>query len=85
MIDEYRQYVKSNRYIVAHSEAHECMHFAATEARRITCLINGGFHTAEELRTFARVTGHSDIHDLSKADLFTTSREVAEYTDIRHC
>lgn len=49
-IEEYRQYVKSNRYIVAHSEAHECMHFAATEARRITCLINGGFHTAEELR-----------------------------------
>ena len=41
--------------------------------------------TASELRTFARITGHSDIHDLSKDDLFTTSREVAEYTDIKHC
>lgn len=49
-IEEYREYVKDNKYIVARSEAHECMHYAATEARRITCLINGGFHTAEELR-----------------------------------
>ena len=51
-------------------------------SRRVANYLNT---TAAELRTFARVTGHSDIHDLSKADLFTTSREVAEYTDIRHC
>ena len=51
-------------------------------SRRVANYLNT---TAAELRTFARVTGHSDIHDLSKTDLFTTSREVAEYTDIRHC
>ncbi len=37
-----------------------------------------------ELETFARVTGHSSVHDLSVADLMTTSRDIAEYTDIKH-
>lgn len=37
-----------------------------------------------ELKTFARITGHSDIHDLSVDDLVTINREISEYTDIRH-
>ncbi len=37
-----------------------------------------------ELRTFARITGHKDIHELSVEDLCTISREIAEYTDIPH-
>lgn len=38
----------------------------------------------EELKTFARITGHSDIHDLGINDIITTSREIAEYTNIPH-
>lgn len=40
--------------------------------------------TFEELKTFARITGHEDIHDLSREDLCTISREISEYTDISH-
>lgn len=40
--------------------------------------------TFEELRTFARITGHSDIHSLSREDLCTVSREISDYTDITH-
>ncbi len=38
----------------------------------------------EELKMFARVTGHEDVHGLSVDDLCTTSRDIAEYTDISH-
>ena len=38
----------------------------------------------DELATFARITGHHDIHQLNKKDIFTTSREISEYTDIPH-
>lgn len=38
----------------------------------------------EEIRTFARITGHRDIHDLTVEDLCTTSRDIANYTDIPH-
>lgn len=38
----------------------------------------------EELKTFARVTGHSSVHDLSMEDLVTVNREISEYTDIPH-
>lgn len=40
--------------------------------------------SAEELRTFARITGHNDIHELSTDDLCTISREISEYTNIAH-
>ena len=40
--------------------------------------------TFEELRTFARVTGHYDIHDLSYDDLMTTNEEIGKYTGIPH-
>ena len=38
----------------------------------------------EEIRTFPRITGHRDIHDLTVEDLCTTSRDIADYTDIPH-
>ncbi|MDD3278266.1 MAG: glutamate synthase-related protein [Lachnospiraceae bacterium] len=38
----------------------------------------------EELKTFCRITGHEDIHDLTTADLVTINREISEYTDIEH-
>ncbi|POP30916.1 FMN-binding glutamate synthase family protein [Lactonifactor longoviformis] len=40
--------------------------------------------TREELKTFARITGHEDIHELDTEDLCTISREISEYTNIRH-
>ena len=40
--------------------------------------------TLEELRTFARITGHENLHDLSTADLCTTSWESAGHTSIPH-
>ena len=38
----------------------------------------------EELRMFARITGHENLHDLSVEDLCTVSREISEYIDIPH-
>ena len=38
----------------------------------------------EELKMFARITGHEDLHELSVEDLCTVSREISEYTDIPH-
>lgn len=40
--------------------------------------------SAEELRTFARITGHGDIHGLSVEDLCTINREISEHTNIPH-
>ena len=40
--------------------------------------------STEELRTFARITGHRNIHDLTVGDLCTISREISEYTNIPH-
>lgn len=39
----------------------------------------------EELKSFARVSGHSSVHDLSYDDLCTTNEEIAKYTGIQHC
>lgn len=39
----------------------------------------------EELKSFARVCGYENVHELSCNDLCTTSEEVARYTGIRHC
>lgn len=38
----------------------------------------------KELRTFARITGHSNLHDLNVSDLVTINREISEYTNIPH-
>ncbi|MCI9004288.1 MAG: FMN-binding glutamate synthase family protein [Lachnospiraceae bacterium] len=40
--------------------------------------------SAQELRTFARITGNADIHGLSADDLCTVSREISEHTNIAH-
>ena len=40
--------------------------------------------TFRELQTFARITGHDDIHDLSMADLVTTDEDIHRYTGIAH-
>ena len=40
--------------------------------------------TLEELKTFARITGHTSVHDLCVDDLVTVNREISEFTNIRH-
>lgn len=50
-------------------------------ARRVANYLNVSL---EELKTFARITGHNDLFDLSLDDLVTVSREISEFTDIRH-
>ncbi len=37
-----------------------------------------------ELRTYARITGHKNLHDLSVNDLCTINREISEFTNISH-
>lgn len=39
---------------------------------------------AQELKTFARITGNADIHGLSVDDLCTISSEISEHTNIAH-
>ena len=38
----------------------------------------------EELKTFARITGHQNLHELSVDDLCTINREISEFTEIAH-
>ena len=38
----------------------------------------------EELKTFARITGHTNVHDLCRDDLVTFHHELAMYADITH-
>jgi glutamate synthase domain-containing protein 2/rubredoxin len=40
--------------------------------------------SAEELKTFARLTGKSDLHDLSLSDLCTLNSEISDHTEISH-
>ena len=40
--------------------------------------------STEELKTFARITGHDDVHDLNVGDLTTLNSEISNYTDIAH-
>lgn len=40
--------------------------------------------TLEELKTFARITGHKNLHDLGVEDLCTINKEISDFTDIPH-
>lgn len=40
--------------------------------------------TRHELITFARITGHENLHDLCVGDLITINREISEHTNIAH-
>lgn len=54
---------------------------ADAAASRVGNFLNVSF---AELKTFGRITGHSDIHDLSVEDLCTISKEISDFTDISH-
>lgn len=47
---EFNAQLQRDNHIAAGSPAHEFMHKAADEARKTTALINGAYHTDEELR-----------------------------------
>ena len=50
-------------------------------AQRVANFLNVSL---EELKTFARITGNTSVHDLSMDNLVTLDKEIAEYTGIRH-
>ncbi len=50
-------------------------------AQRVANFLNCSL---EELKTFARITGHERLHDLCTDDLVTISREISEHTNIPH-
>ena len=50
-------------------------------AQRVANFLNVSL---EELKTFARITGHDKLHDLSVDDLCTINREISEHTNIAH-
>jgi glutamate synthase domain-containing protein 2 len=40
--------------------------------------------STEELKTFARLTGHDDVHKLAMSDICTMNSEISNHTDIEH-
>ncbi|HIT90943.1 MAG TPA: FMN-binding glutamate synthase family protein [Candidatus Merdenecus merdavium] len=52
-----------------------------TSAKRVANYLNVSL---EELKTFARITGHDHLHSLSVDDLCTINEDIAKYTDIPH-
>ena len=40
--------------------------------------------STDELKTFARITGHNNVHDLNINDLTTINSEISDYTNIKH-
>lgn len=50
-------------------------------AKRVANFLNVSL---EELKTFGRITGHSNIHDICIDDLCTINREISEFTNISH-
>ena len=40
--------------------------------------------STEEIKTFARITGHDNVHDLNIKDLCTINSEISDYTNIKH-
>jgi glutamate synthase domain-containing protein 2 len=54
---------------------------AEAAARRVANFLNVTF---EELKTYARITGHSRLRDLCVDDLVTTNSEISGHTNIPH-
>ena len=50
-------------------------------AQRVANFLNVSL---SELKTFARITGHSSVHDLSLSDLITLDKDIEEFTGITH-
>lgn len=53
----------------------------STASQRVYNFLNV---STEELKTFARITGHNNIHDLSIEDICTINTEISSNTEIQH-
>lgn len=40
--------------------------------------------STEEIKTFSRITGKNNVHDLDVKDLVTYNSEISNYTNIEH-
>lgn len=49
-----------------------------------TRLYNFLHSSTEDLKTFARITGHNNIHKMDITDLATFNSEISNYTQIKH-
>ncbi|NIA14996.1 MAG: hypothetical protein GWP08_13060 [Nitrospiraceae bacterium] len=47
-------------------------------------LVNFYTATNDELRAFARINGHDDVHGLCVSDLLTVNSEISDHTNIEH-
>ena len=55
---EYIEFIKTNTYIPANSEAHKCMHVMARDAQKTTAKLNGKYHLPQKVRKlFSRLIG----------------------------
>ena len=52
-----------------------------SSAKRVANFLNCSF---KDLKTFARITGHENLHDMNVSDLCTIDREISEFTNIPH-
>ncbi|MCL1808216.1 MAG: glutamate synthase-related protein [Clostridiales bacterium] len=50
-------------------------------AKRVANYLNVSF---TELKQFARITGHKNVHDLTVDDLCTINREISDFTTVPH-
>lgn len=50
-------------------------------AKRVENFLNV---STQELKTFARITGHRDVHDLNVSDLKTLNSEISDFTNVEH-
>ena len=50
-------------------------------AQRVANFLNVSL---SELKTFARITGHSSVHDFSLSDLITLDKDIEEFTGLPH-
>lgn len=52
-----------------------------TSAKRVANFLT---QSNEELKTFARITGYKDVHNMNVNDLATFNSEISNYTRIKH-
>ena len=62
-ITEYKDYIASGQKVEAGSEAHLLMHWASSEAQKITVKLNNEFHEPKEIRSLLSELWGTDVPD----------------------
>ena len=60
-ITEYKDYIASGQKVEAGSEAHLLMHWASSEAQKITVKLNNEFHETKEIRSLLSELWGTDV------------------------